>query len=509
MLLQFPSSSLVKKPLSPHRKGSVLIIVLWIATGLVTITLLFGHSMFFEFKAADNNYAGHQAEQAIEGAVRYIQYMLSNQEQIGVVPEQDAFLSDAIPIGGAYFWIIGREPSSFLTDSPSFGLIAESSKINLNQASIEMLELIPGMIPELAAAMVDWRDSDEEITPNGAENESYLFLTPPYLCKNAPYESIDEVRLVFGAQTDQLYGEDTNQNGYLDYQENDRDLSFPLDNQDGFLDIGILDYLTVWSRDLSLRSDGSARVNVYGDNEDELNTVLADALGQERADEIIGSSGGEQGSDQNGASGNSQGGDQGGGRNGDAGDPTGGGSSDPPAEDSDPEQDDEEEAPTNNLLEYFMQSGMTAAEFDLVAPDLTVTDAPFIEGLINVNTATEAVLATVPGIDESKAAELVGYRRTSIDSSRSIAWILDVLDDDSAQQAAPFLTTYSFQYTADIAAVGRKGRGYRRVRFVFSFSEDGIPEVVYRKDMTRQGWALGPEVRRQLELQNHTQNVRI
>ena len=40
------------------RSGSVLIIVLWIAFGLVTIALYFGHSMSMAARAADNQEAG-------------------------------------------------------------------------------------------------------------------------------------------------------------------------------------------------------------------------------------------------------------------------------------------------------------------------------------------------------------------------------------------------------------------------------------------------------------------
>jgi hypothetical protein len=57
-----------------------------------------------------------------------------------------------------------------------------------------------------------------------------------------------------------------------------------------------------------------------------------------------------------------------------------------------------------------------------------------------------------------------------------------------------YVTTRSFQFTADIAAVGPFGRGYRRVKFVFDTS-DGTPKIIYRQDLSRLGWALGEKVR--------------
>ena len=57
-----------------------------------------------------------------------------------------------------------------------------------------------------------------------------------------------------------------------------------------------------------------------------------------------------------------------------------------------------------------------------------------------------------------------------------------------------YVTTKSFQFTADIAAVGPFGRGYRRVKFIFDTS-DGSPNIIYRQDLSRLGWALGEKVR--------------
>ncbi|HEY2573326.1 MAG TPA: hypothetical protein VGH65_04625, partial [Verrucomicrobiaceae bacterium] len=57
-----------------------------------------------------------------------------------------------------------------------------------------------------------------------------------------------------------------------------------------------------------------------------------------------------------------------------------------------------------------------------------------------------------------------------------------------------YITTHSYQFTADIAAVGPFGRGYRRVRFVFDLSE-GTPKIIYRQDLSRLGWALGRQTR--------------
>jgi hypothetical protein len=65
---------------------------------------------------------------------------------------------------------------------------------------------------------------------------------------------------------------------------------------------------------------------------------------------------------------------------------------------------------------------------------------------------------------------------------------------NNVRQIGPYITSRSYQFTADIAAVGSYGRGYRRVKFIFDTIE-GTPKIIYRQDLTHLGWALGPMAR--------------
>ena len=135
---------------------------------------------------------------------------------------------------------------------------------------------------------------------------------------------------------------------------------------------------------------------------------------------------------------------------------------------------------------------MTEDEWSQVVEGITASDEPFTEGLMNVNTASEVVLAAIPGVGVDNASDLV-TRRQSISASDSLnafAWVAEVLDQEAATEAGPYLTANSHQFTADIAAVGRHGKGYRRVKLVFDTSE-GDPKTVFRQDLTHMGWALG------------------
>jgi hypothetical protein len=262
------------------------------------------------------------------------------------------------------------------------------------------------------------------------------------MCKNAPFESVEELRLVMGMTPELLYGEDSNLNGIMDPNENDGSATPPNDNADGRLEPGFMEYFTVWSREPNKRSDGSARISVNTTNNTELTSRLQELFGESRANEISRAA-------------------------------------TPPSNGFD------------SLLRFFYASGMTVQEFNQIAGDLTVTNANFVDGLVNVNTASAIVLNCLPGIGPDKGQELVNYRRgKTTNDLYSVAWVTQVLEQTNALQAGPYLTTFSYVYSADIAAVGKEGRGYRRSWFVIDNTED-VPKVIYRRDRGRLGWALG------------------
>jgi len=427
------------------QRGVTLIIVMGICLCMVVIALYFSDSMLMEYRASDYGSEGRAAEQAIEGARRYIGYVLKNSDTPGYLPDPESYENEAVTVNDATYWIIGRGDENTDGKTLTFGLVSEASKLNLNTATLEMLEALPGMSAELATSIIDWRDPDSDPTSNGAESNYYLLLSTPYNCKNAPFETIEELRLVMGGDRDVLYGEDLNQNGILDDNENDGDTLDPPDNADGVLDPGLLEYVTVYSRESNKRADGSARINITTQRR-ELMDYLQQTLGSDRANQIIGAIG----PNLNGI---------------------------------------------HSPLEFCVRGKMTAAEFAQVSDALTVSSDQYLMGLVNVNTASAKVLACIPGLDSASAEKLVDARRDKTsDELKCIAWVVGILDDNACIQAGPYLTTRSYQFRADIAAVGENGRGYRRSLMVFDTSGGGDPVVIYRKDMSRFGWALGAEL---------------
>lgn len=448
-----------------RERGSVLVIVLWIALGLVTITLYFANSMSSELKASDNRVCGVAAEEEIEGAARYVSAVLVTLATNGAIPDWTQYRSAAVPVGDGYFWLIGRDTNVVQRGplQPSFGLVDEASKLNLNTAASNVLEWLPRMTADLLQSMTDWRS-----TNGGASETYYSMQRPAYQCKCAPFETVDELRLVYGTDLFMLYGDDSNLNGALDAGEID-------DNQNGQLDPGLLEYLTIYTREPNTRSDGTARINVanLSSSSEQLRTLLETNFNSGRANEIM-----------------TRLGLTGGGGGGAGGGPGGGGGAATPVQ-------------PKSVLQFYRLSGMTSDEFAQVADAFTVVSGSFIQGRVNVNTASATVLTCLLGGDTAAAQQMVAYRQGNSGNLTSVAWVADALSGSNSEaltalEGGDYITTQSYQFTADIAAVGPYARGYRRVRFVFDLS-DGTPRIIYRRDLSSLGWALGTQVRQDLD----------
>jgi hypothetical protein len=172
--------------------------------------------------------------------------------------------------------------------------------------------------------------------------------------------------------------------------------------------------------------------------------------------------------------------------------------------------------PYAGLLQFAVRcrnAGMSLSDFAKIYDEVTTTNATYLRGRVNVNTAGADVLTALfmglnNGNEQTASADaqtLINYREQNPDNLNSIAWVYDALGGGNptlaSLQFGDYITTKSFQFTADIAAVGPFGRGYRRVKFIFDIS-DGTPKILYRQDLSRLGWALGEKARQTLLAQN-------
>ncbi|MCK9266411.1 type II secretion system protein GspK [bacterium] len=423
------------------KSGMVLIVALWIIVTLAGMVLVFGRKMKIELLISANRLAEAQVEWISQGALAYAAYLVENLDENAIFLT-NGFDCEAVSLGGGYFWFLKQGEQDGL--NYSFGLIDESSKLNLNTASFEMFLMLPQMTDELAASIVDWRNPDESSFEGGAKSEYYLLLNPPYQCKNGPFETVEELLLVKGCSMEILFGEDLNRNGFLDENENDGAENIPNDNMDGILDRGIYDFTTVYSNQSNAPADQEAMVNINSANTAGLTELLSGILDANRLNTVMGII-----------------------RRG---------------------------RPFENILDFYARTGLSLAEFRQISSELTVGGRGRREGLININTAPKEVIACLPGLEEADVYDLVEYRASSdISNLEDISWVAEVLTSEKAAEIGGWLTTRSYQFSVDIVAVSGDGKAFKRFRAVLD-KRFSPPQVLSWQDLTGLGWPLAPEI---------------
>jgi DNA uptake protein ComE-like DNA-binding protein len=372
-----------------------------------------------------------------------------------MVPYREDYKSEDLPVGDASFWFVGRDNDQTPTEDPVFSIVDEASKINLNTAPRSMLEALPGMTPDLVDSIMLWRSRSRTGDTGGNENV-YARMDPPRLNKGGTFESVDELRLVYGATMEILLGEDTNRNGAIDENENDGDTSAPRDNSDGLIQPGVLEYLTVSTREPNTNARGQKRANITtAQQRQQFLPALQRIVGQARAQAISSAVTASLGNNNNGQ--------------------------------------------ITSVLEYLVRGRVTSDEFPRIRDAISTTDNSTISGLINVNTASETVLSCIPGIGLEYASAIVAYRVAHPDVLTSYAWLQQVMPSTSLIRAGRYITDKSYQFSVDVAAVGNAaGRGYCREKTIFDMRR-GTPRIIFHQDLTAYGWALGAQVRENIK----------
>jgi DNA uptake protein ComE-like DNA-binding protein len=416
-----------------RERGFALILVLWLSLALAAVAICFGHVALLGHRTQGGVVASLQCRQTIRAASEYVKALLGTVED-GQMPELADEDTQKVVVGNGAFWLVAPIWSD--RSELAYGLIPESGKLNLNTATADMLQGLPGVTEAIAAAIVDWRDENGEAEAYGAEDETYSRKDPPYRAKNGDFESVEELLLVEGVDEDLLYGKDRNQNGVIDPWEDD-------DSSAGDTDLGIWHLVTVSSAEPntqgSSQSGGSqqgqqsGRTNVT--ETQSLRSYLSQKFGAEKANQAASA------------------------------------------------------APYGSVLEFAARSGLTRDEFRQVEGDLTASDEDAVKGLVNVNVAPRAVLRCLPGVGDEGAEKVISYRTANSDELTSVSWLLDALGPESAKELGPHVTVKTYQISADVVAVGNLRRAVRRVRLIFDLSS-GSPVLVSRRDLSTMAWPL-------------------
>jgi len=402
------------------KKGLVIVAVLWVVMVLIVIGAVVGRNSRLDTKICfirrDEVRCKWVCRAGIERAIAVLNEDLRASDSLTDLWSRNDVDFNDVKLGECIFTV---------------RVVDEASRLNVNTASREQLLRLEdeGMTEEIADAIIDWRDKNDEPRGGGAEAGYYENLRYGYRIRNGHFRTIRELLVVKGITEVLLYGEDTNLNGKLDYNEKDGDESAPPDNGDDKLDRGWIAYLTCYSHDKNKDAGGNDRVNINKADEDKLTRELniskphAKWIVKNRKDDgyksiadLINDKSAKKA-------------------------------------EKDSEEDSEEAAPLD--LETFKD----------IADKITVNDEEIIPGKVNVNTAPKEVLAVLLGDDETAeqiADEIITHRDSLLSGMQSIAEVLDVksVNVKTFKKIAKHITTRSDVFT--IRCVGRADRGRGR-----------------------------------------------
>lgn len=197
---------------SADERGVALIVVLWIFIFLFVVAFEFSTSVREEATTAhrfSDETQGYYL--AVAGFERGL-YDFLQQQQIGP-PSQLPDPKKSDPFDGSW-----RE-ENFGGGVFRVRLIDESGKVNINRVSEESLRRIFTNLgidelrrEILVDSIMDWRDPDDLHRVNGAENDYYSGLSPPYTAKNGPLDSVEDLLWIRGMTAELFFGyADTNE----------------------------------------------------------------------------------------------------------------------------------------------------------------------------------------------------------------------------------------------------------------------------------------------------------
>jgi DNA uptake protein ComE-like DNA-binding protein len=228
----------------PRRRGAIFIIAMGVTLVLSALLLVYVQQMRTESISSANRYSEAQADAVEQGAEQWVMAQLetnitplvsaggatNNTAGTSTALDPSTIPAEALQVGKGYFWLIHPDPTQ--DTLYGFGMVDESSKLNLNAASIDELTALPNMTQALAQEINLWPAT---AGPNGTA------LT---------YETVEELLMVDNMSQftpTVLYGYDLNRDGVIDTNERAASNGAAVTNGTTQDSRGIFNYVTVFS----------------------------------------------------------------------------------------------------------------------------------------------------------------------------------------------------------------------------------------------------------------------
>lgn len=175
-------------------KGLALIVVLWVITLLTIMASSFALTIQRESAIISGIKEKAEAQALAEAGINYATVMLFNSDT-----EQQWQSSNSL----YQVNYVGKNIRILIAD--------ESGKININYADKQQLldvlnfaKVEKAQADSLSDAIIDWRDNNNIMEPNGAEAEQYSAAGFTYTPRNKVFNSVEELQMVMG-MTPEIY----------------------------------------------------------------------------------------------------------------------------------------------------------------------------------------------------------------------------------------------------------------------------------------------------------------
>ena len=468
----------IRRPASSARRGFVLlaILVFIMLISMVTVSLLFRSRA--EETAAGASRGGEQAwAAAFSGIQQVLQVAVAAKTGNSEWRDNPAAFRERLVFEDGsdrwHFTVFSPGDSESLTEI-RYGLTDEASRVNLNRPGGCDLAKIPRMTETMVQSVrggAGGRETDRldrltgtlpgtpaavpELSETAASpGDTLSFPVPPPLAAGSTntgsFATVEALLRFPDFTSELLFGEDINRNGRLDPNENDGDETQPPDNRDGRLDHGMSQYLTTTAYDPDLTQGGQRRVD--------LNDPLASLPSADLPPAFTNYVAALRG----------------------AGLRLG-----------HPVEVLESAVRVKNAegQETEIASGITKEELPRVLDLFTTGGEARREGLINVNTASAIVLATLPGMDLSLAETVIAARPGLRPDQRATpAWLLTegLVDAALFRRIAPFLTAHSYQFRFHVIGYAVPSGQFRVFQVELDVAGE-TPVITRVRDLTRLG----------------------
>ena len=519
------------RPHAARRPGYVLIAVLIVVVVLSLAAYRYSDMMMAEYRASDRITKNVEAKTLADSGIQYAVALLSDEAALTGTLANNPYDNEGVfkdhklvEDAKGRFSVVSIDYSADTGTGSlpyKYGVSDESGRINVNALvrldasaggiayrTLMGLETL-GMTEAIAYAIIDWIDDDDNDSPGGAESSYYSQRTPKYRCKNTLLDSIEELLLVRGVTSTLLFGNDTNRNGRRD----------PDEETGSEFSYGWAPYLTVYSRELNEDNEGNPRINLNGSDIKKLYTDLKTALGEQLAAYLVAYRIYDQPSTSANSNQNSIT------RNGSIGDLV-----KKVDADVNGKQTPRAKRTVSSILqligsrvsvtttEQIMQNGKELSQQVITLYNFPVTDAASakellpkvldktttvadaeLPGRINVNTASKAVLSTLPGL-EQQDIDLIMNKQPGTDPSRAAdpiyetpAWLYTEasVTPTKLQALERFITARTQVYRIQSIGYFEKSGPVARVEAVVDVNK-GKPRILYYRDLSELGRAIDP-----------------